>query len=339
VPSPADVEAAIGLIEQRRTGDVVEVARALAVDRGIDEAIAFLAAVQVDVGRRWQTREWTVADEHAATAIVDVALTAAALAADAAQLGSNGAVVVSCVEDEWHVLPARMFAEQLKAIGWDVVFLGASVPAEHLSEYLGATPAAAVALSCSVPLHLPGARRSIDACHGAGVPVVIGGAALGADARRAEALGADAWARSATDASRSVLAWRASPPPPMRPRGDDAAQVALAAIRPQVVQDAYRTLEERFPALATFRPAQRARTVEDLDYILRYVESAILCGDDSIVTELVVWLLTVLDTRGLPPYTLALSLDVLTDTLPAEHTSAHRVLRAAKTAARRDAPA
>jgi hypothetical protein len=125
----------------------------------------------------------------------------------------------------------------------------------------------------------------------------------------------------------------------MRPRGDDAAQVALAAIRPQVVQDAYRTLEERFPALATFRPAQRARTVEDLDYILRYVESAILCGDDSIVTELVVWLLTVLDTRGLPPYTLALSLDVLTDTLPAEHTSAHRVLRAAKTAARRDAPA
>ena len=66
-------------IEQLRTLDVVDIVRATSQAEGIDAAVSLLADVQREVGLRWQTQHWPVAEEHAATAIVDIALTAAAL--------------------------------------------------------------------------------------------------------------------------------------------------------------------------------------------------------------------------------------------------------------------
>ena len=43
-------------------------------------------------------------------------------------------------------MPARMFADQLTAAGWDVVFLGASTPAEHLRRFVAAERPSAVAV-------------------------------------------------------------------------------------------------------------------------------------------------------------------------------------------------
>jgi methanogenic corrinoid protein MtbC1 len=44
--------------------------------------------------------------------------------------------VVTCAEGEWHSLPARMVAEVLRLHGWQVTFLGASTPADHLRRLL-----------------------------------------------------------------------------------------------------------------------------------------------------------------------------------------------------------
>lgn len=57
-----------------------------------------------------------------------------------------------------------------------------------------------VALSCSIATRLPTAHAAITACHVAGAPVLVGGAAFGADGRLAERLGADAWAPDARSA-------------------------------------------------------------------------------------------------------------------------------------------
>ena len=101
-------------IEQLRTRDVVDMVRATTQSAGIDATVSLLADVQREVGLRWQTRQWTVAEEHAATAIVDIALTAAAL--ETTPPASEVAAVLVCGEGEWHGLPARMAAEQPAAV-------------------------------------------------------------------------------------------------------------------------------------------------------------------------------------------------------------------------------
>ena len=76
-----------------------------------------------------------------------------------------------------------MASELLGLRGWDVTFLGPSVPADDLAAHLRQLLPDAAGLSCSVPLFLKGALRSIDACRAAGVPVIAGGAGFGAGGR------------------------------------------------------------------------------------------------------------------------------------------------------------
>jgi methanogenic corrinoid protein MtbC1 len=302
---------------------VIDVARV----EGLGAAIALLAGVQREVGRRWQDQDWSVADEHAATALADLALAAAALGFPMAA-PTRGSVVVTCAEEEWHILPARMFAEQLRGFGWDVVFLGASTPADHLARYLARRPVVAAAVSCTVPVHLPGARRSIVAAHQVGIPVVAGGAAFGTTPARALAVGADAWATSTEAADRAASAWSGGAPPLASPR-DDREQLALAADRQVVVDDAMADLAVHFPEMVAYSPWQLKKAREDLDYIVRFVEAALLTGDDTVVVEFVSWLVPLLAARGVPPGAVLLGIKSLGRCLGREHDAAGRLLELA----------
>jgi methanogenic corrinoid protein MtbC1 len=316
-----------GLLERivaRDREGVVETVTELAQAEGLATVIALLAGVQREVGRLWQDQEWSVADEHAATALADLALAAAALGSPTAE-PTLGSVVVTCAEEEWHILPARMFAEQLRAYGWDVVFLGASTPADHLARYLARRPVVAVGVSCSVPVHLPGARRSIVAAHDAGMPVVAGGAAFGTSPTRALAVGADAWATSTEEAHGVVGEWSRISPPLASPR-DDREQLALAADRQVVVDEAMADLVAHFPEAVPYSPWQLKKSQEDLNYILRFVEAALLTGDDTVVVEFVGWLVPLLSARGVPPGVVQLGITCLRRCLPREHEGARRLL-------------
>jgi methanogenic corrinoid protein MtbC1 len=318
------VHGLLELIVARDRDAVVEAALNVARDEGLDAVIALLAGVQREVGRRWQDLDWSVADEHAATALADLALAAAALAFPMGEQ-TLGAVVVTCAEEEWHVLPARMFAEQLRAYGWDVVFLGASVPADHLTRYLAGRPVVAVGVSCSIPVHLPGARRSIAAAHEVGVPVMAGGAGFGTTPARAVAVGADAWARSIQEAHQTASSWSRCVPALGRPR-DDREQLALAADRQDVVDEAMADLAAHFPEMRAYSPWQLKKAREDLDYIVRFVEAALLTADDTVVVEFVDWLVPLLSARGVPPNAVHLGIESLGRCLPREHVSAARLL-------------
>lgn len=318
----------LGLIQARRRDQVVELVRSVARDADLAAAVALLAEVQREVGRRWQQQEFTVADEHAATAIVDLALASACLEAAPGGPPAEGTVVVACAEEEWHVMPALMLAEQLRAGGWDVVFLGASTPAGHLRRFLAAGPPAAVALSCTVPLHLPGARRSVAAGHAAGVPVLAGGAAFGTAPGRAAAIGADAWAPSADSAAAILAGWAGSSPALAAPAADETPALALAAERPALIERAMSALAARYPPLAHYTAWQLARTRDDFGYIIRFTEASILAADDTIVTDFATWLASVLAARGLPDRIVPLSIGVLRDCLPDGFSEADRLLQA-----------
>lgn len=324
----SQADTVLALIRARRRDDVVELVRSVARDASLAVAVTLLADVQRKVGDRWQQNEFTVADEHAATAIVDLALTAACFEAERHPNTSEGTVVVACAEEEWHVMPARMFAEQLRVAGWEVVFLGASTPAEHLQRFLAADPPTAVAVSCTVPLYLPGTRRAVTASHAAGVPVLAGGAAFGKAPDRAAAIGADAWASTPDGAITTLTGWASNRPPLAAPIVDDAPALAAGAERPPLVERAMSTLASRFPPLAHYTGWQRARTREDLDCILRFVEASLLTGDDSIVTDFAPWLTSILAARGLPDGIVPLGIGVLRDCLPEGLGEADRLLAA-----------
>ena len=312
--------------------DVVERVRSAARAGGLAAAVQLLAEVQRKVGDLWQQNELTVADEHAATAIVDLALSAACFEAERSPHAPDGTVVVACAEEEWHVMPARMFAEQLTAAGWDVVFLGASTPDEHLQRFVAAEPPTAVAVSCTVPLYLHGARRAISASHAAGVPVLAGGAAFGTAPNRATAIGADAWASTLDDAVATLSRWASNKPPLAAPLVDDAPALAAGVERPLIVERAMSALASRFPPLADYTSGQLARTREDLDYILRFAEASLLTGDDSIITGFASWLKPVLAARGLPDGIVPLGIAMLHECLPEGLNQVDRLLMAMKAA-------
>ena len=79
-----------------------------------------LVPAQLAVGELWVADAWSVAQEHAATAISESVLNA--LAVQEAPPASPHALtlVVTCVEQEWHALPALMVTEHLRAEGFTV---------------------------------------------------------------------------------------------------------------------------------------------------------------------------------------------------------------------------
>ncbi|KIF71217.1 cobalamin-binding protein, partial [Streptomyces sp. AcH 505] len=159
-----------------------------ALDTGTDPESLLLDVIgytQRKIGDEWAGARMTVAEEHAATAINERAVDAAAHHPAARRPRTRGRIAVACVDGEWHALPARLLAEVLRLRGWHVDYLGTQVPAPQLVAHVHRTGPDVVALSSSIATRLPAAHTAITACQGAGVPVLVGGAAFGHDGRYA----------------------------------------------------------------------------------------------------------------------------------------------------------
>ncbi|WP_162799307.1 cobalamin-dependent protein [Nocardioides sp. 616] len=290
--------------------------------------VDLLCAAQREVGERWHRNEWSVADEHLVTGLTQRVLIGL-VAGGPFVPGDRGHVLVVCAEGDWHSLPAQAIAEVLQGRGWDVSCLGASTPAAHVAAYLDRRPATAVAVSCSLPLSFMGVRRVAEVAHQRGIPVLAGGRALGADSSRAAMLGADGWAPDAAAAAETLEAWAVTPPvertvaPPV-PAGYSVLQ-ARAADLAQVAAD---SLQRSLPEVARYDQEQRARTLEDLEFIVRFVAAAGLVDDDRVLVDLVAWLGELLEHRGVPRAALAAGLEALVTALvPVDAPAAELVRR------------
>ncbi len=222
-----------------------------------------LAPAQLRVGELWVADTWSVAREHAATAISESVLTMLALEREttAAVPADAPAVIVSCVEQEWHALPALMVAEHLRADGYAVTFLGANSSAQVLVRHVHDLGPVAALLSCSLSGFLPLARRQVEAVRETGTPVVVGGAAFDADGRRARTLGATAFARSAAGVGDLVGSLPAAVPPvpPLTHPGAEEAFVVFGD-REQLADDVHQRLLRSLPCDTT-EPPRRAGPV------------------------------------------------------------------------------
>ena len=273
--------------------------------------IDLIAPTQSRVGELWAANQWSVAREHAATAISERAL--AAVSARITTRPTRGRITVACVDGEWHALPVRILAEMLRLDGWRVDFLGANVPGPHLVTHLHQTGPDAVALSCMLPVRLPRAHAAIAACRAAGVPVIAGGRGFGPDGRYAERLGADAWAGTAEDAvTRLARDW----PPPL----DDAHETSflgddeytyVVRHRPTLITTALEQLKHSYPAMREYNQRQIDSTGEDVAHIVDFLAAALYVGETAIFTDFVTWTAEVLNARGVPGVALRVGLDAV----------------------------
>ncbi len=272
-----------------------------------DLIVGLLAPAQQEVGLRWQAHRWNTAQEHAATAVIDGVLGAIALRTPIPS-PARGAVLVSCVEEEYHSLPARMGVERLRADGWDVTFLGASVPAHDLQAFAASTQVDAAVLSCTLPLFLPGATRAIAALADLGIPAVAAGAGFGDTPRRAAQLGASGWIGPASNPTAIVDGLSAAVTGVSRQPEEEAVQLELHA--DELRDSAIDEMSRRIPAMSAYSAQQLTRTREDLAYILRYLGSALDLDEPSMFEDFVAWLSA---ARGVPAAVLDASLEIVAE--------------------------
>ncbi|MDW3849869.1 cobalamin-dependent protein [Micromonospora sp. BRA006-A] len=308
--------------------DAADRAGAVALARGLladgfsvaDVLVDLVAVAQREVGRRWLTGTWSIAQEHAATHVSEQVVDALGATAGPPR---RGHVVMACVEGEWHALAARIVTEVVRAAGWRVTFLGASVPARHLVSYLHQTGPDAVLLSCVQPNRLVRAARMVEASRAAGVPVLAGGPGFGPDGRWATAIGAAGWGASARDAvellERPLFAAHTGAPPPP----PDDAYVAVLHRRRELV---------RLALAAVDPPPESAEDVAaGIAHLVDALIAAVRVDDDRLLRDFVGWQEEALTSRGGRAL-----LDRVLDTLERALTEHPRVvarLRAAREAA------
>ena len=187
-----DVEAAYAVVE-----DVITAGTPVA-----DALTEIVACSQRWIGEHWASADWSVSQEHAATAVSEVVLRRVM-----AQLPpldeSLPFVLVTCAERESHSLPAMVVAASLRSWGWPAEYAG-SLTSEALTERIAELQPAAVLISASLTSSLTRLARQIATITDADIPVIVGGSAFDPAGDRSMRLGATAYAGTTAEA-RTVL--------------------------------------------------------------------------------------------------------------------------------------
>lgn len=167
-----------------------------------DALSEIVARSQRWIGEHWASADWTVGQEHAATAVSE-----AVLRRVMDQLRpldeSLPLVLVTCAERESHSLPAMVVAASLRSWGWPAEYAG-SLTSEALADRIAELQPAAVLISASLTSSLTRLARQIATITDADVPVIVGGSAFDPAGDRAMRLGATAYAATPAEA-RTVL--------------------------------------------------------------------------------------------------------------------------------------
>jgi excisionase family DNA binding protein len=159
-----------------------------------DVHLDLLAPALQQIGDDWEAGRLSVADEHRATVVAGRLI--GRLGPRFARRGrKRGVVVVAAPAGEAHALPSAMLSDLLRGAGFEVIDLGADVPAASIVEAAEhATRLVAVLIGVTSTGHDKTVRAAIAALRAAGidVPVLVGGAAI-TNRDHAERLGASTW--------------------------------------------------------------------------------------------------------------------------------------------------
>lgn len=173
-----------------------------AADVGLPVDVIFEAVLTPalrEVGRRWAAGELSVAQEHMAAEVSRV-LVAEMTERIRRPTTSGRLAVVACSPEEEHCIGAQMLAGLLESADWEVLYLGRSLPLEDLAGLADREVPDAVALSTTLPEHLPSAQAALEALRALDRPpfLLVGGAAYRGEPPSSELAG-DGWASTAAE--------------------------------------------------------------------------------------------------------------------------------------------
>ena len=134
-----------------------------ALAEGLEVPEIYLGVLQpalYEIGRSWAVGDFSVADEHSATAVTQSVLGMLGPRMRTAPKDGRLAVVTGSPEER-HALGVQMVADFLEGDGWEVLNLGASTPAQDLARMVDAEQPDVVALSASTPAGLPGTAEAV----------------------------------------------------------------------------------------------------------------------------------------------------------------------------------
>lgn len=160
----------------------------------IDVELHVIQPALYSVGEKWQTNQISVAAEHMATAIVHSVMTAGLLRSPVpARNGKK--ILLACVEGNNHAVGLRMVTDAFQLRGWDVQYLGASVPDAALIEQAALWKPDLIGLSVSFANQLivaKGVIAKLRGRFGEHCPaIMIGGLAINRFSQLAGVIGAD----------------------------------------------------------------------------------------------------------------------------------------------------
>jgi len=127
--------------------------------------------------------------------------------------------------------------------------------------------------------------------------------------------------------------WLDRPPEPPPLRTDIAAveqRVRLAERHDELIQGCYDALVRRLPVIGQFDEHRRKHTRQDLDYILRFADVALLVDDPTLFAEFTAWLTELLAARGVPEHVVDVTLDAVEEELGDALAGVRDLIRAAR---------
>lgn len=178
-----------------------------AVEEGVSVREVYLNVFQPvlrEIGRLWQIREVSVAQEHHATAITQSILAVLYEQNFSWQSGEQSLVAVS-VAEELHEMGIRMVADFFAMEGWRTYYLGANSPVRDVVQLLAEKEIPLLCISSTLTSHLNRmialitAVRQESRCES--VRILVGGYPFTLAPHLWEKIGADG---TATDAVRAV---------------------------------------------------------------------------------------------------------------------------------------
>jgi 5-methyltetrahydrofolate--homocysteine methyltransferase len=176
-----------------------------AVDRDVPAARILTEALNTgmeEVGQRYESGEYLIPDMLASAECIGEALTILEPLLVQEDVASKGKFVIATVQDDLHDIGKNIVATLLKGSGFEVIDLGASVPAEKIVETVKESEAQFVGLSALLTTTMENMHTVIEQLTEAGlrqqVKVLVGGAPVSAEF--AERIGADLYCEDAFDA-------------------------------------------------------------------------------------------------------------------------------------------
>ncbi|MEI7849109.1 MAG: cobalamin-dependent protein [Chloroflexota bacterium] len=154
------------------------------IEKGLDQQVSpnqiyldIFQPVAYEIGKLWQRNQFTVAQEHLATAIIE------------RQMGQlhpyflpekkrQRTIVLGSISGELHRVGVRMVADFFEQDGWTVYYLGATTPVEEFVGMARDVHADLIGISTQMVFNIPqvsGVVQELDRRGLAGMPVIVGG--------------------------------------------------------------------------------------------------------------------------------------------------------------------